>query len=70
MDKKLHGGMLANAIAVIALTVGQRHPVLAGDSLVDASGVQLPFLYPLFYSTHIFNSHKLFFLMSLIYFVF
>jgi hypothetical protein len=46
MDKGLSGGVLANAIAVIALTVGQRHPVLVGESLVDASGFAHPGLIP------------------------
>ncbi|WP_371368130.1 hypothetical protein SRRS_18120 [Sporomusa rhizae] len=46
MDKELHGGILANAIAVIALTVGQRHPVLVGESLVDASDFAHPGLIP------------------------
>lgn len=28
MDNSLSGGLLANAIAVIALTTGKRHPIL------------------------------------------
>lgn len=47
MDKDLNGGHLANAIAVIALTVGQRHPVLVGEALVDASGFPHPGLIPI-----------------------
>jgi len=46
MDKNLHGGLLANAIAVIALTVGQRHPVLVGENLIDASDFAHPGLIP------------------------
>jgi hypothetical protein len=46
MDKALNGGHLANAIAVIALTVGQRHPMLVGEPLVDASGFTHPGLIP------------------------
>lgn len=46
MDKELKGGHLANAIAVIALTVGQRHSVLIGEPLVDASGFPHPGLIP------------------------
>ena len=46
MDKNLRGGLLANAIAVIALTVGQRHPTLVGDDLVDASNFAHPGLIP------------------------
>lgn len=47
MDKALTGGHLANAIAVIALTAGQRHPVLVGEPLVDASGFVHPGLIPI-----------------------
>lgn len=46
MDNTLSGGLLANAIAVIALTAGKRHPVLLGESLVDASGEAHPGLIP------------------------
>ena len=35
MDKELSGFHLANAIAVIAMTVGKRHPVLLGADLID-----------------------------------
>jgi len=47
MDKALSGGHLANAIAVIALTVGQRHPALVGDPISDASGHIHPGLIPI-----------------------
>lgn len=46
MDSSLSGGLLANAIAVIALTSGKRHPVLLGEPLVDASGETHPGLIP------------------------
>ncbi len=46
-DKALSGGHLANAIAVIALTVGQRHPILVGEPLVDASSFAHPGLIPI-----------------------
>lgn len=46
MDNTLSGGLLANAIAVIALTAGKRHPVLLGEPLVDASGEVHPGLIP------------------------
>ncbi|WHH60780.1 DUF2000 family protein [Petroclostridium sp. X23] len=46
MDSNLSGSLLANAIAVIALTVGKRHPVLLGEPLVDASGEVHPGLIP------------------------
>lgn len=35
MDKELSDLHLANAIAVIAMTVGKRHPVLLGADLID-----------------------------------
>ncbi|MBV7271416.1 DUF2000 domain-containing protein [Clostridium sp. PL3] len=46
MDSALSGGLLANAIAVISLTAGKRHPVLLGADLVDASGETHPGLIP------------------------
>lgn len=46
MDSSLSGGLLANAIAVIALTAGRRHPVLLGEQLIDASGETHPGLIP------------------------
>ena len=46
MDKELGGGTLANAIAVIALSAGQRHPALVGEPLVDARGFAHPGLIP------------------------
>jgi len=42
MNEELKGGLLANAIAVISLTVGQRHPQLVGDNLIDAHQVNYP----------------------------
>lgn len=47
MNDTVSGGYLANAIAVIALTVGERHPYLVGAPLVDASGVRHPGLIPI-----------------------
>ncbi len=35
-------GKAANAAAVLALTVGQRHPALVGAPLVDAAGRSFP----------------------------
>jgi len=46
MNEALQGGLLANAIAVMALTVGQRHPHLVGDELIDANQVNYPGLIP------------------------
>lgn len=47
MNDSVSGGHLANAIAVIALTVGQRHPYLVGAPLVDADAVSHPGLIPI-----------------------
>lgn len=47
VDDQLPPGRAANAAAVIALTVGQRHPALVGPPLVDASGVEHPGLIPI-----------------------
>ncbi len=47
VDESLPAGWAANAAAVIGLTVGQRHPVLVGEPLVDASGFPHPGLIPL-----------------------
>ena len=47
IDKNLPIGLSVNAAAVIALTVGQRHPVLVGEPLVDASGFAHPGLIPI-----------------------
>ena len=38
LDRDLPIGRAANAAAVIALTIGQRHPALVGDPFLDASG--------------------------------
>jgi hypothetical protein len=43
----LPAGRAANAAAVIALTLGKRHPHLAGPDLVDASGHTHPGLIPI-----------------------
>lgn len=47
MNNSVSGGHLANAIAVIALTVGRRHPYLVGKPLVDACGISHPGLIPI-----------------------
>lgn len=44
---ELPPGRAANAAAVIALTLGKRHPHLAGPDLVDASGLSHPGLIPI-----------------------
>jgi hypothetical protein len=47
VDQDLPAGKAANAAAVLALTVGQRHPALVGEALVDASGCAHPGLIPI-----------------------
>jgi hypothetical protein len=47
VDDSLPAGRAANAAAVIALTLGKRHPHLAGPDLVDASGYAHPGLVPI-----------------------
>jgi hypothetical protein len=47
IDQELQSGRAANAAAVIALTIGARHPVLVGEPLVDASGFRHPGLIPI-----------------------
>lgn len=47
VDKNLPVGRAANAAAVIALTIGQRHPILVGEPLVDMSGFSHPGLIPM-----------------------
>lgn len=46
MDEELSGFHLANAIAVIAMTAGKRHPVLLGSDLIDQDGFPHPGLIP------------------------
>ncbi len=47
VDKDLSVGHAANAAAVVALTIGQRHPVLVGEPFVDGSGFAHPGLIPI-----------------------
>ena len=47
VDEALPIGRAANAAAVIALTLGKRHPNLAGPDLVDASAHTHPGLIPI-----------------------
>ncbi|NMB89041.1 MAG: DUF2000 domain-containing protein [Chloroflexi bacterium] len=47
VDQGLPVGRCANAAAVIALTIGQRHPYLVGEPLQDASGFDHPGLIPI-----------------------
>lgn len=47
VDRALPIGRAANAAAVIALTLGKRHPHLAGPPLIDGSGHAHPGLIPI-----------------------
>jgi len=47
LDNALPIGRAANAAAVMALTMGQRHPELVGAALVDAAGNRHPGLIPI-----------------------
>ncbi|MES2350194.1 MAG: DUF2000 domain-containing protein [Pseudomonadota bacterium] len=47
VNSDLAAGRAANAAAVLALTMGQRHPWLVGGALVDASGFPHPGLIPI-----------------------
>jgi hypothetical protein len=47
VDAALPPGLAANAAAVIALTIGARHPGLVGAPLLDASGFEHPGLIPI-----------------------
>ncbi len=47
VDAALPAGLAANAAAVVALTLGQRHPGLVGAPLTDASGGVHPGLIPI-----------------------
>jgi hypothetical protein len=42
LNAGLSVGKAANAAAVLALTVGQRHPALVGAPLIDAAGRNFP----------------------------
>lgn len=46
VDRALPPGRAANAAAVLALTIGQRHPSLVGPPLVDVNGQSMPGLIP------------------------
>lgn len=42
LNAGLSAGKAANAAAVLAVTIGQRHPTLVGASLSDAAGREFP----------------------------
>lgn len=47
LNQHLPAGKAANAAAVLAMTLGQRHPDLIGEPLQDADGQRYPGLIPL-----------------------
>ena len=47
VDSTLPPGRAANAAAVLALTIGQRHPGLVGAPLLDVKGQTMPGLIPI-----------------------
>lgn len=47
VDIHLPPGHAANAAAVLALTIGQRHPGLVGAPLIDVNGQSMPGLIPI-----------------------
>ncbi|WP_413736482.1 DUF2000 domain-containing protein [Sodalis sp. RH21] len=47
LNEALPAGKAVNAAAVIALTVGQRHPMLVGAPLIDADNMEYPGLIPI-----------------------
>ena len=47
VDINLPPGHAANAAAVLALTIGQRHPGLVGAPLIDVNGHGMPGLIPI-----------------------
>ncbi len=59
INQQLSTGHAANAAAVLALTLGQRHPVLVGAPLIDADKRQHPGLIPIGISVLVANSEQL-----------
>jgi hypothetical protein len=47
INQDLPLGNIANAAAVLALTLGQRHPMLVGEALADSQGQCWPGLIPI-----------------------
>ena len=47
VDRALPAGRAANAAAVVAFTLGKRHPDVAGSDLIDGSGCHHPGLIPI-----------------------
>ncbi|PKE29237.1 DUF2000 domain-containing protein [Rahnella sp. AA] len=59
INRQLAAGHAANAAAVLALTLGQRHPSLVGAPLIDADNREHPGLIPIGISVLVADSEQL-----------
>lgn len=59
INQQLSAGHAANAAAVLALTLGQRHPALVGAPLIDADKREHPGLIPIGISVLVADSGQL-----------
>ncbi|MBF7997657.1 DUF2000 domain-containing protein [Rahnella laticis] len=59
INQQLTAGHAANAAAVLALTLGQRHPSLVGAPLIDADHREHPGLIPIGISVLVADSEQL-----------
>lgn len=59
INQQLTAGHAANAAAVLALTLGQRHPSLVGAPLMDADNREYPGLIPIGISVLVADSEQL-----------
>ncbi|MDF1895610.1 DUF2000 domain-containing protein [Rahnella contaminans] len=59
INQQLTAGHAANAAAVLALTLGQRHPALVGEPLIDADNREHPGLIPIGISVLVADAEQL-----------
>ncbi|WP_208950977.1 DUF2000 domain-containing protein [Rahnella sp. ChDrAdgB13] len=59
INQQLTAGHAANAVAVLALTLGQRHPALVGAPLIDADNREHPGLIPIGISVLVADAEQL-----------
>ncbi|MCS3425269.1 MULTISPECIES: DUF2000 domain-containing protein [Rahnella] len=59
INQQLAAGHAANAAAVLALTLGQRHPALVGAPLIDADNREHPGLIPIGISVLVADAEQL-----------
>lgn len=59
INQQLTAGHAANAAAVLALTLGQRHPALVGAPLIDADNCEHPGLIPIGISVLVADAEQL-----------